>query len=66
MGQADSEEMARTLAKRCGAFVGVSAAGATVAALRVCAELDAGVAVVILCDRGDRYLSSNLFARKEA
>jgi len=65
VGQDESEDMARALAKRCGAFVGVSAAGATAAALQVCAELDAGVVVVILCDRGDRYLSSNLFASKE-
>lgn len=66
VGQGESEAMARTLARRCGVFVGVSAAGAAVAALRVCAELESGVVVVILCDRGDRYLSSNLFARKEA
>jgi cysteine synthase B len=66
VGQEDSEVMARTLAKRCGAFVGVSAAGATVAALEVCRGLDRAVVVVILCDRGDRYLSSGLFAKKEA
>lgn len=66
VGQEDSENMARSLAKRCGAFVGVSAAGATVAALEVCASIDQGVVVVILCDRGDRYLSSNLFATPEA
>lgn len=64
VGQDEAEDMARRLAKECGAFVGVSAAGATVAALQVCAELTEGVAVVILCDRGDRYLSSGLFAKK--
>jgi cysteine synthase B len=63
--QADAEATARELARTVGALVGVSAAGAVWAARRVCAELDregrAGTVVCILCDRGDRYLSSTLF-----
>jgi uncharacterized OsmC-like protein len=50
-------------ASRCeaGVFVGVSAGGATWAALKVAPELESGVVVCILCDRGDRYLSSGVF-----
>jgi len=63
--QADAEVTARELARTVGALVGVSAAGAVWAARRVCAELDRegrpGTVVCILCDRGDRYLSSTLF-----
>jgi cysteine synthase B len=63
--QADAEATARELARTVGALVGVSAAGAVWAARRVCAELDRegrpGTVVCILCDRGDRYLSSTLF-----
>lgn len=63
--QRDAEDTARTLARREGVFVGVSSGGAVWAARKVCAELDAagrdGVVVCILCDRGDRYLSSDLF-----
>ncbi len=57
-----SEDMARKLAREEGIFGGVSSGGAVVAALRVAADLDRGVIVVIICDRGDRYLSSGLFA----
>ena len=59
---AEATEMARRLARDEGVFCGASGAGATVAALRVCAGLDRGVVVVIIPDRGDRYLSSDLFA----
>ena len=41
--------------------MGASAAGAVWAARQVCAELEQGVVVCVLCDRGDRYLSSPLF-----
>jgi cysteine synthase B len=61
----ESEEMARRLAREEGVFGGVSSGGAVVAALRVAAELERGVVVVIICDRGDRYLSSGLFAPKQ-
>ena len=61
VGQIDAEETARALAKREGVFAGVSSGGATFAAMQLASEIDAGVIVVILCDRGDRYLSSSLF-----
>ena len=54
--------MARTLARVEGIFSGVSSGGALCAAIEVARELDEGVVVVIVCDRGDRYLSSGLFA----
>lgn len=52
---------ARLLASREGVFAGMSSGGAVAAALRVAAGLERGVIVVIACDRGDRYLSSDLF-----
>ncbi len=61
IAQSDAEETMRRLALDAGVFVGVSSGGATWAALQVGRELDHGVLVVILCDRGDRYLSSGLF-----
>lgn len=57
--QADA--MARRLALEEGILGGVSSGGAMHAALRVAADLDEGVVVAIVCDRGDRYLSSGLF-----
>jgi cysteine synthase B len=60
--QRDAEDMARLLAKKEGIFSGVSSGGSVVAALEVARELDEGWLVVIICDRGDRYLSSGLFA----
>lgn len=51
----------RTLARKEGVFAGMSSGGALAASLRLAAELDKGVIVFICCDRGDRYLSSNLF-----
>ncbi len=64
--QADAERKARELAAKTGLFTGVSAAGAVWAAQKVASELDRGVIVCILCDRGDRYLSSDLFAPDHA
>lgn len=61
--QVEAEDMARKLAQVEGVFSGVSSGGAVVAALRVASELTEGVMVVIICDRGDRYLSSGLFAK---
>jgi len=59
--QGDATEMTRRLAKEFGVSVGMSAGGATWAAVEVARGLDSGVVVCILCDRGDRYLSSGLF-----
>lgn len=61
VSQAEAETMARRLAREEGIFAGVSSGGAVHAALAVASTLDRGVVVVIICDRGDRYLSSNLF-----
>ena len=59
--QADAEEMARRLAAEEGIFCGVSAGGATAIALRLSAELENALIVTIICDRGDRYLSTGVF-----
>jgi cysteine synthase B len=61
VGQQESENKARELAATLGLFGGVSAAGAVLAAQRLCAELDQGTVVCVICDRGDRYLSDGLF-----
>jgi cysteine synthase B len=59
--QSDAEEMARRLALEEGLFCGPSAAGACQVALRLSKSLQDAVIVFIVCDRGDRYLSTNLF-----
>ena len=59
--QTDSEEMTRRLAREEGIFCGISSGGATVAALRLSTELQNAVIVTIICDRGDRYLSTGVF-----
>lgn len=61
VSQSEAETMARRLASEEGIFSGVSSGGAVHAALTVARELEQGVIVVIICDRGDRYLSSQLF-----
>lgn len=57
----DARTMARKLAKEEGIFSGMSSGGATTVALRLAEQMDKGVIVSIICDRGDRYLSSDLF-----
>ena len=61
ISQEEAEETCRQLAKQEGIFAGVSSGGAAAAALRVAKEINEGMIVFIVCDRGDRYLSSNLF-----
>ena len=61
VSQADAEEMARRLAREEGIFAGISSGGATVVALRISKELKNAVIVTIICDRGDRYLSTGVF-----
>ena len=61
VSEEESREMAKRLAREEGIFAGMSSGGATVAALRLCSELESGTVVSIICDRGDRYLSSDLF-----
>lgn len=61
MGQQEAEHTMRRLAREEGIFCGVSSGGAVAAALRLNAELENAVIVVIICDRGDRYLSTGVF-----
>lgn len=61
VSQQDATLRARQMAKEEGIFVGMSSGGALQAALQVADELEHGVIVFIACDRGDRYLSSDLF-----
>jgi cysteine synthase B len=61
MPQAEAEETMRALARQEGIFCGVSSGGAVAAALRLNKQLENAVIVAIICDRGDRYLSSGVF-----
>ncbi|HEY8929478.1 MAG TPA: cysteine synthase CysM [Mucilaginibacter sp.] len=61
ISEPEAVTMARRLAREEGIFAGMSSGGAMAAAARVAAELDKGVIVFVCCDRGDRYLSSELF-----
>lgn len=61
ISQQEAEETTRLLAKVEGIFAGASSGGGAFAALRLSQELEKGIIVFIACDRGDRYLSSNLF-----
>ena len=61
VSQEESTLMTRQLAKKEGIFAGMSSGGAASAAIRLSRELKEGLIVFIACDRGDRYLSSNLF-----
>lgn len=61
VSQQEATEMTRKLAKTEGIFAGMSSGGALACALKLAAELSSGVIVFIACDRGDRYLSSELF-----
>ena len=61
VSQQEATDMARQLAKAEGIFAGMSSGGAASAAIRLAKEIKSGVIVFITCDRGDRYLSSNLF-----
>ncbi|MCS6765718.1 MAG: cysteine synthase CysM [Candidatus Protistobacter heckmanni] len=61
VSQAAAEDMARRLVREEGIFCGVSAAGALIVALRVAEELENATIVFIVCDRGDRYLSTGIF-----
>ncbi|MHB8623680.1 MAG: cysteine synthase CysM [Sulfuricaulis sp.] len=59
--QQDAEETTRQLAREEGVFCGISSGGATHAALRLSQEVNNAVIVTIICDRGDRYLSTGVF-----
>ena len=61
ISQTEATAMSRKLAKEEGIFAGMSSGGGASAAIRLASELEEGVIVFIACDRGDRYLSSDLF-----
>ena len=61
VSQADAEAMTRRLAMEEGIFAGISSGGALAVALRLAQELENAVIVTIVCDRGDRYLSTGVF-----
>ena len=61
VSQADAEETTRRLAREEGIFAGISSGGALWAALQVSRDVDNAVIVTIVCDRGDRYLSTGVF-----
>ena len=61
LDEQDARRMSRRLAKEEGIFCGMSSGGAVHAAVELSKELESGVIVCIICDRGDRYLSSDLF-----
>ena len=61
IAQEEATLMSRRMAKEEGLFAGMSSGGACAAALKLAGELDKGTIVFIACDRGDRYLSSDLF-----
>jgi cysteine synthase B len=61
VGQSDAEEMTRRLAREEGIFAGISAAGACWVALQIAAQVENATIVFVVCDRGDRYLSTGVF-----
>jgi len=61
VSQADAEQMARRMAREEGLFAGISAAGALCVALQIAGTVENATIVFIVCDRGDRYLSTGVF-----
>ncbi|HRL76990.1 MAG TPA: cysteine synthase CysM [Candidatus Accumulibacter phosphatis] len=61
VSQAEAEEMTRRLAREEGIFAGISSGGSLAVALRLAAEVENATIVSIVCDRGDRYLSTGVF-----
>lgn len=61
VSEEEAKLMTIRLARQEGIFAGMSSGGAAAAAIRLCEELESGLVVSIICDRGDRYLSSDLF-----
>jgi len=61
VSQADAEEMTRRLAREEGIFAGISSGGALWAAMQVLREVENAIIVSIVCDRGDRYLTTGVF-----
>lgn len=63
VSQDEATEMTRRLAKEEGVFAGMSSGGSVAVALKLIQQIDQGVVVAVICDRGDRYLSSDLFGK---
>ncbi len=61
VSQQQAEDMTRLLAKKEGVFCGVSSGGATHVALELSKRLENATIVVVICDRGDRYISTGIF-----
>jgi S-sulfo-L-cysteine synthase (O-acetyl-L-serine-dependent) len=61
VGQSDAEDMARRLAREEGLFGGISAAGACWVAMQIARQVSNATIVFVVCDRGDRYLSTGVF-----
>jgi len=61
VGQVEAEDMARRLARDEGIFAGISSGGGLAVALQISAEVENAVIVHVVCDRGDRYLSTGVF-----
>jgi len=61
VSEKEAREMTKRLAKEEGVFAGMSSGGSVAVALKLAERMESGVIVAIICDRGDRYLSSDLF-----
>lgn len=61
VSEAEARSMTKRLALEEGVFAGMSSGGSVAAAIKIAEELESGIIVAIICDRGDRYLSSDLF-----
>ena len=61
VSETEARAMTKRLAQEEGIFAGMSSGGSVATALKVANELESGIVVAIICDRGDRYLSSDLF-----
>lgn len=61
VSEAEAKKMTQILARKEGVFAGMSSGGCIASALKLIETIEKGVVVAVICDRGDRYLSSNLF-----
>jgi len=61
VSEKEAREMTKRLAKEEGIFAGMSSGGSVAVAVKIANQLESGVVVAVICDRGDRYLSSDLF-----
>lgn len=61
VSELEAREMTKRLAREEGVFAGMSSGGSVAVALKLASQMESGIIVAIICDRGDRYLSSDLF-----